>query len=86
MASTSRAMELVRLITTPNDTSRVHEASEELQRLQLSGEGWQIADTMLRSNDLNVRFYGALTLQIKLNKEGYATNRTTSTTDGPGPC
>ena len=45
---------------------------DQLKRLQLSSEGWQLADTLLGSEDANVRFFGALTFQVKLNNDGSA--------------
>lgn len=70
MTSQIRAIELVKIISNPRDAAQVHDASEELQTLQHSNDGWKIADDMLGSTSDNVRFYGALTMQIKLNREG----------------
>lgn len=69
MAVSARAIDIVRLIATPQSSSQVHDLSEELQAIQASPEGWQVADDMLKHEDFHVRFYGALTMQIKLNKE-----------------
>ncbi|KAI5365069.1 Putative armadillo-like helical, exportin-1/Importin-beta [Septoria linicola] len=42
----------------------------QLKLLQHSPEGWQLADALLASQDQNVRFFAALTFQIKLNSDG----------------
>jgi len=70
MADVQRALQIVRLLNSPEDASKIHGLSEELQQIQLSPQGWQVADACLGENDANVKFYGALTFQIKLNKEG----------------
>lgn len=43
-------------------------AEAQLQQLQKSQAGWQVADTCLASADSSVRFFGALTFTIKLNQ------------------
>lgn len=65
----AQAIELVRRLNDPSWTSAASQISQELQKLQLSPRGWEIADVMLAHEDTNVKFYGALTLQIKLNKD-----------------
>ncbi|KAL1305579.1 hypothetical protein AAFC00_007184 [Neodothiora populina] len=70
MSASFRAIELVKIIGNPTNAAQVHSASEELQAIQHSNYGWAVANAMLEEDDDNVRFYGALTLQIKINKEG----------------
>jgi hypothetical protein len=41
-----------------------------LQGLQVSQDGWQLADELMKSGDTNVRFFAALTFTIKLNNDG----------------
>lgn len=43
---------------------------DQLKLLQHSPQGWQLADALLASQDHNVRFFAALTFQIKLNNDG----------------
>ena len=43
-------------------------AELQLQQLQRSHAGWQVADTCLASDDPSVSFFGALTFTIKLNQ------------------
>ena len=69
MSNLQRALELVRALTNPHNTEQIHGVSEELQQIQSSSEGWRVAETLLNDGDASVRFYGALTFQIKLNKE-----------------
>ena len=70
MSVSARAIEVVNLMVRPQTAAQVHGLSEELQAIQASPEGWHAADVMLSHEDPSVRFYGALTLQIKLNKQG----------------
>jgi len=44
--------------------------NDQLQQLQHSAEGWQLADALLGSEDANVRFFAALTFIVKLNNDG----------------
>ncbi|KAL8956613.1 MAG: hypothetical protein Q9193_005911 [Seirophora villosa] len=46
---------------------QISEIQEDLQRLQRSSLGWQLADRLLKSEDEKVRFFGALTFTIKIN-------------------
>jgi len=48
----------------------ITEVNDQLQQLQLSAEGWQLADALLGSEDANVRFFAALTFTVKLNNDG----------------
>lgn len=70
MMTAERAIELVKHLNDPQWRSSAHQISQDLQHIQLSPEGWEAADAMLANPITNVKFYGALTLQIKLNKDG----------------
>lgn len=61
--------------TPPAAINSIHNA---LQQLQHSPQGWQIAQTLLNKSyrpdspdDNNVKFFGAITLTVKLNTDGY---------------
>lgn len=69
-AVTQRALQLALFINGPTDTSLIHDVSKELQTILLSSDGWDAANAMLAHPDFAVRFQGALSLQIKLNKQG----------------
>lgn len=75
MNHVEEALSLVHTIINPENTGQVHEASNALQRIQLSEAGWQVGEALLNNDDVdgnvntNLKFYGALTFQIKLNKE-----------------
>lgn len=62
------AIELVRKLNDPKWATGATVISQELQKIQLSVDGWAVADAMLDHEDPQTKFYGALTLQIKLNK------------------
>lgn len=73
MNSVNRAIELIGVITGSN-VSAVANASHELEQLQLSADGWTIGDQLLsgvasNTNSAILTFYGALTFQIKLNRQ-----------------
>ncbi|KAI4715673.1 ARM repeat-containing protein [Aureobasidium sp. EXF-10727] len=69
MSVANQAIELVRRLNDPRYTAGASQISRELQEIQLSDQGWAAADAMLDHADTNIKFYGALTLQIKLNKD-----------------
>lgn len=56
----------------PQYSSVVPEISKRLQRIQLAQDGWMVADGLLQNPDVQVQFYGALTFQIKLNRDAKA--------------
>lgn len=64
------AIQLVKRLNDPGFSSVVPEISRQLQSLQHSQHAWEVADAMLADDDASVRFYGALTFQVKLNKDG----------------
>lgn len=61
---------LVKRLYQPGSPRTITQINDQLQQLQLSPEGWQIADALLGSNDANVRFFAALTFTVKLNNDG----------------
>ncbi|WEW56446.1 hypothetical protein PRK78_001889 [Emydomyces testavorans] len=63
------ATELARALSMPGNASFVQSAQARLQTLQKSAAGWAIADSLLGSEDANVRFYGALTLTMKIHQD-----------------
>ncbi|KEQ71117.1 ARM repeat-containing protein [Aureobasidium namibiae CBS 147.97] len=69
MSAAEQAIELVRRLNDPRFAAGASQISRELQEIQLSDHGWAAADAMLDHADANIKFYGALTLQIKLNKD-----------------
>ncbi|KAK6008380.1 hypothetical protein QM012_000283 [Aureobasidium pullulans] len=69
MSVADQAIELVRRLNDPRYAAGASQISRELQEIQLSDQGWAAADAMLDHADTNIKFYGALTLQIKLNKD-----------------
>ncbi|KAI4744770.1 ARM repeat-containing protein [Aureobasidium sp. EXF-12298] len=69
MSVAGQAIELVRRLNDPRYAAGASQISRELQEIQLSDQGWAAADAMLDHADINIKFYGALTLQIKLNKD-----------------
>ena len=62
-------LQLVQRLYLPGSAQEIPQIQEILQKLQRSSTGWQMADGLLQSQDANVRFFGALTLTIKINKD-----------------
>ena len=62
--------QLVQRLYKPNTASVSTRISDELQQLQRSPYGWQLADQLLGSEDSNVQFFAALTFTVKLNNDG----------------
>lgn len=40
-----------------------------LTRVQLSPEGWQVANSLLENPSEKIKFFGALTFTVKLNTD-----------------
>ncbi|KAK9248089.1 armadillo-type protein [Lipomyces tetrasporus] len=59
----------IRQLYQPGHPQTLYETQQELQALQKSSEGWNLANLMLSSADPNVRFFGALTYTVKLNND-----------------
>lgn len=62
--------QLVQRLYQPGPPQVIASINDQLQQLQLSSEGWQLADALMGSNDPNVRFFAALTFTVKLNNDG----------------
>ncbi|CAA9958194.1 importin 13 [Pyrenophora teres f. maculata] len=60
---------LVKSLYAPGQAKKISETEATLRVLQRSPEGWEIADHLLKSDDEQVRFFGALTLTVKLNAD-----------------
>ncbi|KAL9008180.1 MAG: hypothetical protein Q9173_006666 [Seirophora scorigena] len=67
MTALDRAEKLIQQLYQPGSPHQISEIQEDLQRLQRSRLGWQLADGLLKSEDEKVRFFGALTFTIKIN-------------------
>lgn len=59
--------QLIQQLYSPGSPHQKSEIQEDLQRLQRSRQGWQLADGLLKSEDERVRFFGALTFTIKIH-------------------
>ncbi|SMY26717.1 unnamed protein product [Zymoseptoria tritici ST99CH_1A5] len=68
--SVAEVEQLVKSLYVPSTPAVIAAIDDQLKKLQLSAEGWQIADALLGSEEQSVRFFGALTFQVKLNVEG----------------
>lgn len=60
---------LVKSLYDPGHAKKIAQTEATLRVLQRSSQGWEIADALLKSDDEQVRFFGALTLTIKLNAD-----------------
>lgn len=60
---------LVKSLYDPGQAKRISSTEATLRVLQRSPQGWEIADALLKSSDEQVRFFGALTLTVKLNAD-----------------
>lgn len=63
---------LIKELNAPENQSsseRVQEIQRRIQQLQRNRSGWQKGFELLRSDDQTLRFYGALTLTIKINTD-----------------
>jgi len=63
--------QLIRALYQPNPPETIAKIQEVLHRLQRSPEGWQLAQSLIAHREDNIRFYAALTLIIKLNRDRY---------------
>ncbi|KAK4448595.1 armadillo-type protein [Podospora aff. communis PSN243] len=61
--------ELIQILYSPNHPCVYKVAQDRLQTLQKSQEGWQLAQALISSPNTNTKFFAALTLIVKLNKE-----------------
>lgn len=68
--SIADVVELVKRLYQPGNAQLITQIQDQLQSLQRSSDGWQLADALLGNDDVNVRFFGALTFTVKLNNDG----------------
>ncbi|KAJ2989104.1 hypothetical protein NUW58_g3638 [Xylaria curta] len=60
---------LINELYKPNPPETIAHIQETLQRLQKSPQGWQLAQSLLARPGDNIKFFGALTIIVKLNTE-----------------
>jgi hypothetical protein len=63
---------LIRALNDPRNqgsSSQIHEIQKQLQALQRESSAWQASIDFLQNQDAIIRFYGALTLTIKINAD-----------------
>ncbi len=62
---------IVQLYAPANQSSpeRINEVQTQIQRLQREKSAWQLGLDLLHQDEATVRFYGALTLTIKINAD-----------------
>jgi hypothetical protein len=53
----------------PSSPERIYEIQKQIQLLQREKSAWQLGLDLLHHADATVRFYGALTLTIKINAD-----------------
>lgn len=61
--------QLIHELYKPNSAETITRIQEVLQRLQKSPQGWQLAQGLLTCPGDNIKFFGALTIIVKLNTE-----------------
>lgn len=62
--------QLIKELYKPNSPTVLSKINHELLQLQLSPDGWQMADQLMACDDDNVRFFAGLTFDIKLSNDG----------------
>ncbi|ODQ53845.1 ARM repeat-containing protein [Saitoella complicata NRRL Y-17804] len=68
--SVDQVKELIRQLYAPGQNPEwLKTAQRTLQGLQHSPDGWALAEQLLASEEDNVRFFGALTYQVKINAD-----------------
>lgn len=65
----TNATQLVQRFYKPGCPLQKSKIDESLQELQRSQRGWQIADELLQSANNEVRFFGALTFTVKIERD-----------------
>jgi hypothetical protein len=68
--SVDEVAQLVKRLYQPGNPQIITSIQNQLQSLQRSNDGWQLADALLGYEDVNIRFFGALTFTVKLNNDG----------------
>ncbi len=58
-----------RSLFTSKSPQRIDELQKEIQRLQREPSGWHLGLELLKSSNSQVRFYGALTLTVKIRTD-----------------
>lgn len=66
----SEVENLIKQFYEPGPGGDKKQLNDQLQQIQLSQDGWRLADELMLSKELNVRFYAALTFTVKLNNDG----------------
>ena len=66
----AEAEELIRRIYSPMPGSLMNDLNEQALQLQLSQDGWRLADELMASDDKSVRSWAANTFIVKLNTAG----------------
>jgi hypothetical protein len=64
--------QLIRELYDPSNqgsSDRINEIQRQIQRLQREKAAWQLGLDLLQHDEATVRFYGALTLTIKINAD-----------------
>lgn len=61
--------QLIHRLYQPNPPEVIFRIQEVLQQVQKSSEGWKLAEHLLAGSEPNIRFFGALTVVVKLNTE-----------------
>jgi hypothetical protein len=63
------ASQLIRALYSPQPPETIKHIQDVLQQIQKSGQGWQVARSLLSSSDQQVKFFGALTVIVRLNTD-----------------
>jgi hypothetical protein len=67
----------------PASPSTISKTQSTLSRLQSSPQAWSLAHHLLERPDEKVKFFGALTIIVKLNTEKYVRRSTTHALSPP---
>jgi hypothetical protein len=62
--------QLIHQLYSPANKQNYTQLNDRLVQLQRSPAAWELADDLLRSVDVNVRFYAAQTFIVKINNDG----------------
>ena len=71
-------LKLVKRFYGPNEPYDFARIDAALKTAQKSAGAFHLADVLLTSSDPNVRFFGALTFMVKINKDWYVSRRSCS--------
>ncbi|KAF2434747.1 ARM repeat-containing protein [Tothia fuscella] len=71
--SSTRALEhveqLILRMLQPGTPTEIHQIDNDIRQMQRSPGGWEMANFLLGRNNTHVRYFGALTFQIKINSD-----------------